>query len=51
MVCEDMLKKGGIEHYEKMAEKKSRHLYNFIDQSQARILALNDERRKLHYVN
>lgn len=51
MMCEDMLKNGGIEHYDQLADKKSKYLYDFIDNSEDKIMALNDTRRKLHYVN
>lgn len=33
LMCEHMANKGGIEYYEKLAEKKANLLYDFIDNS------------------
>ena len=49
LVCEEMLKNGGIEHYEKLAEKKAAHLYDFIDKSKPNIMNLKDENKKICY--
>ena len=33
LMCEHMLKQGGVDYYEKLADKKSSYMYNFIDTS------------------
>jgi phosphoserine aminotransferase len=33
LMCEHMIKQGGIEYYERLANKKSKHLYDFLDDS------------------
>ena len=53
LMCEHMINQGGIEYYEKLADKKSKLLYSFLDKS----LEVSQEKIKtsetqcFHYTN
>lgn len=53
LMCEHMLKQGGVDYYEKLADKKSSFMYNFIDTSREYIenTKMFDSKKQIFFVN